>query len=133
MLTGIILVFVALAYSGDIDIEKVVEEYCHSPEALKRFTPLTVGRELKIYFTFDGMKLDARIDNLYSEVVATVELGKVIIKNTELWDLFEWYCAKEYATEYMQRISIYSSAALSGSILLAVAGSMLFLAEKRKK
>jgi len=133
VLVGAALIVLSLAHTAGVDVEKAVVEYCRSPEALRRFAPLVVGRETKIYFRFDGRELVADVGGVHVEVVATVALGKVYIRNADLWDLFEWYCAQQYREEYVSKVSAYSSLSLAGSILLASVGAWLLVNQLRTR
>ncbi|MEM4629952.1 MAG: hypothetical protein QXL83_08315 [Zestosphaera sp.] len=133
VLVGVALIVLSLAHTAGVDVEKAVVEYCRSPEALRWFTPLVVGMETKIRFRFDGRELIADVGNVHTEVVATVALGKVYIRNADLWDLFEWYCTQQNREEYVSKVSAYSSLSLAGSILLASVGAWLLLNQLKKR
>ncbi|MEM4584181.1 MAG: hypothetical protein QXV28_07630 [Ignisphaera sp.] len=130
-LIGIALIILSLTHTTDV--ENAVAEYCRSSEALKRFTPLVVGRETRIIFRFDGKELTANISGIHIEVVAVTTLDKIYIKNTDLWNLFEWFCVQQYRSEYISKISMYTSITLTCSILLAFIGAWFLVNQIRTR
>lgn len=117
---------------GMLDVESSVREYCNSPNALKRYTPLTIGGNVKLHFTFDGRNLLVNVGNMHSEIVASVEDGWLSIKNIHLWEIFSIYCMNVYGEEYSYKARMYLTFALIGSISLTVIGLVILLNYLRK-
>ncbi|MEM2260949.1 MAG: hypothetical protein QXK24_00715 [Ignisphaera sp.] len=120
ILIGLTLTIFSLTYIASIDINKNAVEFCRSPESLEKFTPLIIGSDIKIRFIFKNNELIADIGGLHTEIVAIVVSNKIYIKNTDLWELFEWYCTHQYREEYGFKISMYSLLLFIINLLLVI-------------
>lgn len=96
VLLFIVTAAILLTWGREPSLE--VTDYCRSPDALERFTPLALGRDVKLTFHYDGRTLYARIDS-YSAVVAVVAGERVEVVDRDLWDIFFAYCAAARRTE----------------------------------
>lgn len=106
----------------DGDIWRVTADYCRSAQAVRRYTPLAVGREIKMMFVLEGTVLYTRVDS-HAEPVALVVGDRVTVLNGDLWEVFYAYCFENYGAEY-RRIAttrlLISASACAVSIALAL-------------
>lgn len=123
---------VLLLVAGGADPAKDVADYCRSAQAVRRYTPVSLGGATKLLFYLDGGTMYARADS-YSTVVAVVVGERVDVVDRDLWEAFFAYCVATYSAEYEREVVARLSLALLAGLALALAGLALLVGSYAKR
>ena len=93
-------------------------EACRDVEVVKKLTPLTLGKEVLMTFSFDGRVLKCGILN-ESYVVAVASDSRLAIVDPDLWDVFYYYCEQHVASTVKAAATTYTMLVI-GLVLLAI-------------